>query len=271
MAKVELESGVQLFARISSEFKPIINNIDEKIFPDNGPKPTDIIEISGESNVGKSIMLMELIAKVILPVKYNGKNAGVVFINCDNNFQLFKLLAILEKCICKKQTENDTVHVIIKSALQNLTILKCSNVDQFDLAIISAEQQFSLNSQNILLAIDSISSFYWLDYYKQIDKNSTFGMNTYLKNLLIRLGKIIDESHSILCYTKPLYFGKNINYTFMRKIEYRIELCNKDENDEEYTNFQATIVYGKNTENDEGKIKVRNYTIDCFGINWNKE
>lgn len=99
MDKLDAESGFQLVSRFNE--RPSLVHLDDILFPD-GPKSGDIIQISGESAVGKSMLMMKFITKALLPVSYEGfdvggLNAGVILVDTDHSISILKVVCLMEK------------------------------------------------------------------------------------------------------------------------------------------------------------------------------
>lgn len=262
------ESGAQLLTRLSSKDRPSLKNLSPEIIPKDAPKPKDIIEISGDSNVGKTIHLMELIAQTILPVEYGGKEAGAIVIDTNSNFHVPLLLpSILEKHILHKRlinadatadtealrTATDNVKEAVLDAIKNIFIYKCYTHEDLELALLNVVDVLTTNKRISLIAIDSIASFYWTD---MLNRTQPIRMHSYLRNLLKIFRKINDEYRTILVFTRPAYFG-NSKEQMIEKINCSIELCDKNDGI-----FEAKIFY------DNNEMFSRYYLINNFGVQW---
>lgn len=53
----------------------------------------------GDVGVGKTTLLMHIMARVILPLDCGGKDGMVLFLLTDHNFDLTKFIAVIEKYI----------------------------------------------------------------------------------------------------------------------------------------------------------------------------
>lgn len=62
--QVRAESGRQLLARLSS--RPSLKGLDSRLLGAEGPQPYDVIEITGDASVGKSMLLLQWVARAIL-------------------------------------------------------------------------------------------------------------------------------------------------------------------------------------------------------------
>lgn len=262
--EVITETGVQLMSRINSSFRPPLCKLAPDIILHCGPYPTEIIEISGESNVGKSILLLEFIAKAIIPVEHGGKGAAIFFIDLSANFHVFSFLPILEKHILHHKmtvsTSMDTedlhavtenVQEIIHASMKNLLIFKCFSSGEWDRIMLEIELTLTDSLKVSLVAIDSLGAFYWND---KSDANP-IRMETYLRNLLKDLQKMLKTHGLVLAYTRPSYFPAASSQEVVSMVNYYIGLM---ENGDE---FNATVSFN-------GKRFTKRYCIDNFGINW---
>lgn len=205
----EVETGVQILHRISSRLSSNVTCLDPNLFPDGGPSKGELVEIVGESNCGKSCLILELIAKIILPEDCGGHGIGAVFVNCDNNINMARLLNVMEKQItnCSKPAnrtiDKQEIRRIRQESFRRLTIIKCCTMDEFEFSLLTLSDIFVKNPLNVYLLIDSIVAFYW---NKCTEKN-LIRMDTYLRSLHTRLKKLCQERKVVTIFTKPSYFG----------------------------------------------------------------
>ncbi|OAD57063.1 DNA repair protein XRCC2 [Eufriesea mexicana] len=223
----QIESGAELLARLNS--KPNLNKLEDTLFLD-GPRNTDIIEISGDRSCGKTLLLSQMLAKCILPNYYQikGCNATAILINTDHHFQISKLVELMSDIInatgivsfTSEAIELDFNRInIIKNSLHNLHIVNCYNSEQFFLTLRTLDDIFLDNAKIAVLAIDSITAYYWQDCEENITT-----VDTYV-NKLLKLIKIHTTQFNILTiYTK---LHENI-YDQGKKhvnVDYKIQLC----------------------------------------------
>ncbi|XP_058463069.1 uncharacterized protein LOC131437616 [Malaya genurostris] len=296
----EVETGVQILQRISSRLVSDVKCLDPSLFPNGGPNKGEMVEIVGESNCGKSCLILELIAKIILPVDCGGQALGAVFINCDNNINMIRLLDVMEKQTVNcslpatRTVETQEIHDIRQKSLARLTIITCFTLDEFELTMLTLSDIFIKNPINVYLLIDSIVAFYW----SKCTEKTLIRMDTYLKSLHTRLKKLCQERKVITIYTQPAYFGSGResglgefvgstdgqtmvsempstlgasssfaatagSSNFSLPIEHRIELAevNSQTPSDDEQKFNA-FVYSK------GTPLIKFYMIDKYGINW---
>lgn len=74
--QIRAESGRQLLARLSS--RPSLKGLDERLLGPNGPSPQDVIEIVGETSVGKSVLVLQWVARAILSPPRGGLGMNVM-------------------------------------------------------------------------------------------------------------------------------------------------------------------------------------------------
>lgn len=255
------ETGVQLFQRLCSNVQPSLENLSPEIIPQHGPRKKDIIEISGESNTGKTYHLMELIALTILPKAYGGKGASAVVIDNNSNFHVPNTLErILEKHLFhhdmstshSNETEDlrqATTHIkdTVFSSLDRVFLFKCYTPDDFELALLHTSMLLEDNLNISLIAIDSITSFYWCE-------RTMIRMDSYIARILKEIKKLGTEFGTIAVYTKLPHTNEASNCS-SDLIQHKIQV--KQRNDK----FEAITTY-------QNRTYTRFYTINSFGINW---
>lgn len=258
------ESGAQLVARLSSMGRPDLNRLDEKIFPNSGLQPNDIVEISGDVGLGKTTLMMEIIAKTILPLECGGKNGQVVLLLTEHNFDLEKLINVMNKCVGECFTDSE-VHEseieFLRTSLLNLTIQRCFHETHFELAIQDLHTILRGNHRLCLLAVDNIGAYY---YGVNTEQNQT----SYLNNWLEKFDIIVRDYHLAMVYTKPAYFvQKSTDKRTPKNLKYFLELVDKGNDSSTEVNLQFRIDIPT-----ENIIRYRNYAFDCLTgcIEWNK-
>lgn len=257
-----------LAARLTSKLRPRIDNLNSKIFPNNGPYPREIAEISGETGVGKTTLLLEIMAKVILPTAYGGKDGMVLFLITENNFNISKLMAVMEKIIRNNgAVPNDLTDIIevIKKSLQNIMFRRCFNDQQLELGILKLDETFHNNNRYSLLAVDNIAAFYWM----KVSDSNKIRMDIYTNDLLKKLIRVIDNHQLVLVYTKPAYYVSNScssSNSVSKRIDYLMQLIEKD--DQSLDNV-ANSVYKVQLPK-YNKTFLYDYDFNSLGINWLK-
>lgn len=266
MSEFVNESGAQLVARIQSKFRPSLAKLLPEIITNHGPFPSDIIEISGKSNVGKSMLLLELVAKTIIPIDHGGKGAFVILIDLSSDFHMFTLFAVLEKHILHykmitaastdtEDLQQATTNVpdIIHIALANLIIFNCYTGKDFDRVMYQAGELLATNNGISLIAIESLGNFYWSDTAPRTR------MDYHLRRFLEIFKRLLDKYLVTLAYTKPAYFVSKGDKKMAEMIRYKIELLSRDSS---FSSFDAITLC-------DGKSSNRSYCIKHLGIEWN--
>lgn len=252
------ESGAQLIARLMSTSRPKMEHLDSNIFPTDGPKPKEIVEISGDVGVGKTTLLMHIMARVILPLDCGGKDGMVLFLLTDHNFDLAKFIAVLEKYICEHEISNERAMDILNASLHNINMQRCFDETQFELAIFDSHRILSESNRYCLLALDSIGAF----YYTSKDQKS--GDMHYMTVVLTKLQLIINSYKLALVYTKPAYFVQKTTLNRVESVQYFLELVDKTANGTENSNFVYKVDIPK-----KNQIISRKYGFDVNGcIEW---
>ena len=216
---------MQLFARLKG--KSHFSALDEEIFLSGHPKPGDVIEFYGREGTGKTQVLLNMIAKCILPSEWKdltlgGMGIGVVFIDTDFHFSILRLFTILERKIIdamernKRQESADEsslespteseVENFLQECLKRVYVVRCNNSTQLVLTLHSLETLFSNKPYMSILMIDSIAAFYWIDKMNGGDAYAVQEANQ--KMTVEILGKLISTYNLVLIATKPSIFQK---------------------------------------------------------------
>ncbi|XP_012287134.1 DNA repair protein XRCC2 [Orussus abietinus] len=267
----QVESGLQLLARLCH--RPSLQGLNSILFS-NGPHSSEIIEISGNVSSGKTLLLTTLLSKSVLPLKYQeidvkGFEVHVILINTDHHFQVSKIANILLghlKKACKLSNAvlgNEELESIVNSSLNRLIIINCYNRDQFFLSIQSLESILISNEKISLIAIDSLSAFYWEDR----ESGGIWMMDLYIKHLLLLIQKNVSHFNIVTIYTRPSSFltkGRDTDDRAvappMQKLHYKIQLHRQ----ENCNTFFAIVEFAKT------KKKVA-YVIEADDIKWMEE
>lgn len=218
--QLDTECGVKLATRLTATKRPSLVSLSPEIIPSYGPKPGEVVEISGESGTGKTIHLMELIAQTIIPKQYGGKGASAIIIDTNSNFHVPLLLPrIIEKHVlhhhtlaCPSTNTEDlqadmpNVTHIVYEALKKISLIKCYSGEEYDLTIHHCRDKLTINKMVSLLAIDSITTFYWSD----LSLEKPIRMETYLRRRVQELRHLFSDSKIVTIYTRPTEFGDNI-------------------------------------------------------------
>lgn len=230
--KMETESGVEFLSRVNT--KPI-SSLGKEIFP-LPLQPPQIIEVSGQTSTGKSLLCLDLMITILLPKKLFGVSLGgleskVLFIDCDQHFNILHFADMIErkiKRICheirsewkklgskicneelmtiKKKEYNNKIHDALKNCLKNLIYFKCTDSNEFAITLLSLDQCLINNSDVSFVVIDSISAFYWYDRVYKAD--SWQRMESYLNNLFQNFISIIKKHYLVCICTRQDLFKK---------------------------------------------------------------
>lgn len=200
----KIESGLQLFSRL--HHRPSLKNLNPALLPDF-PSPNEYVEISGDLKCGKNLLMLDFVARCLLPSQYKGiqvegKNCGAIVINTNHQFDLFELIDIMERILkhsCKKvvQLSIDSVQSVIKSCLNNLIILNCYDSVQFQVTLLNLENLLTDNMNISLVVLDNISSYYW----EYRSKCGVIGLQAYHLKVLCDLQNSVQNLNVTVIYT----------------------------------------------------------------------
>ncbi|XP_076233270.1 X-ray repair cross complementing 2 [Calliopsis andreniformis] len=179
----QIESGAELLARLNGKSTSLYG-LDDNLFL-KGPRDTDVVEISGHGSTGKTLLLSQMLAKCILPNRsgsvrrINGCDASAILINTDHHFQVSKMIQLMTDIVdtAARDTNSDD---IVRNSLQNLRIVDCYDSEQFLSSLRTLEDLFIGNPAIALLAIDSVTAYYWQDR----ENNATTTIDSYVRKLI---------------------------------------------------------------------------------------
>ncbi|KAJ8965803.1 hypothetical protein NQ317_019951 [Molorchus minor] len=215
----KIESGVQLFSRVTR--KTCLEGINPHLLPEGKPCPNQIIEIIGDdSQVDKTNLLIDFIVRCILPVDCNRewKGSTAILVNTEFQINLFKIIKVIENLLQKNQISKPKKH-IIKSALKNLIIFNCFNLEELEVTFHKIEKTIHHNENVSLVLIDNIATQFWISKF-------TDNRLSYYQHSLRIFGLIHDIIKSLQVV---LIFARNENANnkrFSKEVDFRIEIVN---------------------------------------------
>ncbi|EZA58731.1 DNA repair protein XRCC2 [Ooceraea biroi] len=263
------EGGLELLSRLNE--KPRSTNLDEVLFPD-GINSKSIVEITGPSSTGKTVLLCQFIAKCILPARYkgiqiDGCDACAILIDTLGHVQMSKVAELMTSMVCSAyrsagvQAPAETVDMIVTGCLKNLTVIGCCNSDQFQLALHTLEDEFLCNERITLLAIDNILAYYW----QERREKGLFSMDQYTKTLVRIVQAQTCQFSIVTAYTRwdgpssesEVSVKHTENLLGRTDVNYRLRLCKN--------NVAREFMCHVESADDTKQIR---YTISDNGIKW---
>jgi DNA-repair protein XRCC2 len=220
-----------LFARLGR--KKSLDGLDKFLFQglSRPVQVKDVIELYGDSGTGKTQILFHLIANCILPpnwkgVSLGGRGVGVIFVDTDYHFSLFRLVEILEERIKSSfsQQESPMINItaqqsFIKSCLARLIVAKYNSSEELLDAMHNFDKILCNRTDICVMMIDSVSAFYWQD---RSGGETYEGREKYQKKLIGLLKRYIDQYYLVVVATMPTVYFKDLqqvqqmeDYSFM--------------------------------------------------------
>lgn len=250
-----------------------LHGLDDTLFSE-GPRNTDVVEINGERSAGKTLLLSQLIAKCILPSCYNGCGASAILINTDHHFQVSKLIELMTDIVDAAYATSSTPEnidadtdkrAVVENSLHNLRIIDCYDSEQFSLALSTLDDILIGDMEIALLAIDSITAYYWQD-------RQSIGVTTidsYIKKLSKQIKVRASTSKVATIYTTPRETvirdrgGKTVEINLSKSIlDYRVHLHRTHAFQGLARTFQSGVVQ---------PVKTVRYSILSNGIKWKRD
>ena len=190
-----------------------------------GLQPSDVIEFCGAEGSGKTEMLVNIVARCVLPKSWNGsqlpgRGVEVVYICTDYKFDLLRLVTVLEgkvhvragKAVIPSHDEagpktagilyDDSYKELIKSCLSSVHVVYCNSSAEL-LSALHALRAFLQNHPEVCaLCLDHIASFYWADRSEcgGTRQSAEFRQQQWVN----ALSELVREHHLVVFAARPL-------------------------------------------------------------------
>lgn len=250
---------------ISKHGPSLVGILSPQIIPSDAPKPGQIVEISGESDTGKTMLTMDLIAKAIIPNEYGGKGVTVIVIDTNSNYNAHRMIKCIENQIYRYiSTKNISVVIsdeemkdIASKALEKIKLYFCYSLEEYEMSLLHCKGLITIDKKVSLLVVDSISSYYYFETSDEIP----ISFDTYAQRKAYELKNLANEFKLVVIYTRLTQFS---TFSPLKddRIDYKIHLtCTKKRQSEQVTR-QANNYYSDQKMSNEFDIN------DEFAIQW---
>ncbi|KAH8835175.1 P-loop containing nucleoside triphosphate hydrolase protein [Flagelloscypha sp. PMI_526] len=130
------------------------------------PIPGDVIEVQGPTNSGKSLLVYHIIASCISPQFDSGPgwNRVAIYLDTDGTFNMQSFVYILRAHFIRFELPMSELEL----SLGKLHVFRVSSTTQIAITLLHIPRYLAKNCPTFelgLVAIDSISAFYWQDKY----------------------------------------------------------------------------------------------------------
>ncbi|KIY45487.1 hypothetical protein FISHEDRAFT_67036 [Fistulina hepatica ATCC 64428] len=175
-------------------------SIHTHMSPESSLNWGDVIEIQGPAASGKSHLLYWLLITCISQRSSGGWDKSAVLIDTDGTFNAHRLFRLLRSHL--KSASDDTV----SNALRRLHVFSPQSSTQLIacLAHLSAYHETKLSGEEIgILAVDSISAFYWPDRFT-VEQMRSVGDRAYanpLQSVLVMLRRFQSSHRPVIFLT----------------------------------------------------------------------
>ncbi|PBK77188.1 hypothetical protein ARMSODRAFT_949087, partial [Armillaria solidipes] len=145
-------------------------------------KPGDVVELQGPSASGKSHFLWYIIIRCILPtfhdaIRLDGWAKAAVLFDTDSTFDVCRFRTILSSHLAKLGVPAVSIGPAIQAAMSNFHIFRPGSSMQLVASLVNLPtyHAISLSASEIgLVAVDSMSTFYWSDRFA-VEQLRSFG------------------------------------------------------------------------------------------------
>ncbi|KAJ3570253.1 hypothetical protein NP233_g4523 [Leucocoprinus birnbaumii] len=159
---------------LGSTFIPTLDEHLNPTRPMSACKRGDVIEVQGQAASGKSHMLYYLLINCVLPpsfgsVKLNGWGKAAVLLDTDLKFDVQRFGQLLRSRVQRLITlDSANVEDLITTALDRLHVFQPTSSHQLAATVQHLPKYLATNLPEAdlgILAVDSITAFYWSDRY----------------------------------------------------------------------------------------------------------
>jgi hypothetical protein len=182
--------------------RPVIKNIFPQVFGELDAK--SILSITGPSAAGKSMFLMELMARTLCSTKTN--EAEILFFNVDMHFNIFKFAEICSKFQGKEteETRDDDTDQL-RQQLDRLHVIPKPQYLNIDGLITEIFSRLAGNRKISLIAFDSIGPLYYTVAHAKLLKEQTINKESFMASYLKRLKVLADKYDVTIAFSTPIY------------------------------------------------------------------
>lgn len=167
---------------------PVFEEIDER----------SIVGISGKSGSGKSMLIMEIIAHILM----REDSIEVLLLDTERHFKIFKFIEICMKLIKPSNIDNSNDSLIIRHQIEGqLTKLHIIKTYEADYSTLTA--MLEQNQKISLVVVDSLETCYYTTAYAALEADKSLSKEYFMFSHLKKLSKLVEKFEITLVYAKP--------------------------------------------------------------------
>lgn len=197
---MEITSGANLYLKQLGEQRPRIADLNPTVFPEGGPEPTSLVEISGVRRSGKTLLLMQLVAQYLT-------RCDVIFLNVSHKIDVQVLGRLVREAVQTASPDATATELqeACEKSMNSLEIIDCFSSQQIELVLKALDQFILLDNERIsLIVVDALCEFYWYDLKPDVRQRKY----TYYMNWLGQLKKICNRFYVSCIYTIDSSFNR---------------------------------------------------------------
>ncbi|XP_028895927.2 DNA repair protein XRCC2 [Zeugodacus cucurbitae] len=175
--------------------RPSLQDMDIEVFPANSPKAKSLIEISGTTESGKSLLLWRLMVRCLTPTYFGGRNCDLIFIDLRHKFDIESFEQQILSLVAASGEQHTAAESqsVVEKCFDSMHLLNCYSSKHLKAALEIVDGLLLKHSDCSMVAIDGLDAFYWLDTYECRIRRQTH----YARNVE-RLRKLCDR-HGVCC------------------------------------------------------------------------
>ncbi|KAH8232943.1 hypothetical protein KR026_002040 [Drosophila bipectinata] len=162
----------------------VSGQLHSTVFGPCGVEEQSLTEISGPPNSGKSLVLQQLMAHCLAPYEYGGRQMSIILINLSHKITKESLgNAVLAELRSHSKAAEDAeepsseekLTEISKRCVSRVKILDCFSNDDVRSSLRKVTYMVASDSTVELIALDTLSEFFWLDHPSRKQFLSKYG------------------------------------------------------------------------------------------------
>ncbi|XP_016986793.1 uncharacterized protein LOC108049906 [Drosophila rhopaloa] len=197
----------------------VTRQLHSAIFGTCGLEEESLVEISGPADSGKSLVLQQIMAHCLAPYEFGGRQWSALLINLSHKINRESLTKSMTTelraysdgdgggaAAAQESPPEEQLAKIAGECVKRVRFLNCFSNEDVQTALIDARYAIINDPDVQLIALDTLSEFYWLDWPRGMQNLSRF---KHYRLWQARLEKICKEAIVCGMYTVDSDFLEN--------------------------------------------------------------
>ncbi|KAI8034574.1 uncharacterized protein LOC128264340 [Drosophila gunungcola] len=160
----------------------VTRQLHSAVFGACGLEDESLVEISGPADSGKSLVLQQMVAHCLAPYEFGGRQWSVLLINLSHKISRESLTRSMTTELrsysgggaAEESPPEEQLAEIARECVRRVRFLNCFSTEDLKTALIDARYAIINDPAVQLIALDTLSEFYWLDWPRRTKNLSRF-------------------------------------------------------------------------------------------------